>query len=110
MSEIKDGGPAFPWANLHGYQLIESLSMTDWYELIRTKRTLKERFFTRPWMPWVDYAWERGPRVPAMSVVIMGNKIIGHPAIIKGITDTFSRGKVIESMFAEDAEHEGRGK
>jgi hypothetical protein len=67
------------------YELIESRFMTDWYELIKIKRTWKERLFTKPWMPLIDYEFEKGPQVPAMHVIIIGNKIIGHPVAIKGI-------------------------
>jgi hypothetical protein len=95
--------PAFPWSPLKGFQLIESHMMTDWYELVKIKRTFKERFLTRPWMPWIDYAYEIGPQVPAMRVMIMGNKIIGHPATIKGITDAFTKLKVLDTLAARSA-------
>jgi hypothetical protein len=94
--------PAFPWSPLQGFQLIENPFMTDWYDLVKIKRTFGERFLTRPWMPWINFAYEIGPQVPAMRVVIMGNKIIGHPATIKGFIDAFTKLKVFDT-FADAA-------
>jgi hypothetical protein len=76
------------------YDLIASSFMTDWYDLVKIKRNWRERLFTRPWMPKIKHVYEKGPQVPAMHVFIMGNKIIGHPVIIKKLSNEARRAGV----------------
>jgi len=74
-----------PSKSFRDFKFMECRLMTEKYDLIKIKRTFRERFLTRPWMPWIDYAWIFGPESPALYYYIFGDNIVGHPAIIDKI-------------------------
>ena len=66
--------------NYRGMPIIESLYSTI-LEPRTVKRTLKERFFSLPWKPWVKEK-EILVNVPNPDVFIINGSIVGHPATI----------------------------
>lgn len=59
-----------------GIQITEDVFLTT-----KIKRSLKERFFSLPWKPWIKWNF-----IPDEKVYMVGGRLIGHPVTIrKGI-------------------------
>jgi hypothetical protein len=74
-----------PLKPFNGFKFLECRFMTEKYDLIKIRRTFRDRFLTRPWMPWINYAWVFGPASPALYYYLFGDNIIAHPEIINKI-------------------------
>jgi len=62
-----------------GFKVIEDINMTKEGEPYDVKRTLRERFFTRPFRPFVK-TYSVTPMIPRTDILRMGNTLIMHPA------------------------------
>lgn len=70
------------WNAFNGFKIITNTNLTKRGDLVKVNRTFWERFFSRPWMPRINYKWIFGPDVPDWDVYILyhNNTLVMHPA------------------------------
>jgi hypothetical protein len=73
-----------PYSYLDGLAVITSWTITKKSDPIKTKRTWKERLFTKPWMPLVKSKWIVTDIPDLNTYYRMPGKIIMHPAALDG--------------------------
>lgn len=73
-----------------GFKLIESFGVVEPGDLVKERKTLKERFFKKPWNPFNSYKIII-PMVPIEQCLVdtKNNLIVAYPDIIKKIKEKF---------------------
>lgn len=76
-----------------GFEVITDIKLTIAGDSYEKKRSLKERFFSRPWRPF-KLTYTIVPQVPSREIIRAGNMLIMHPTMVAEIE------KAIEANYS----------
>jgi len=90
-----------------GYNYVENWNMVVDGKPYRVNLTWKERVFSWPWRPFKKTKFVT-PKVPDPNVIIIGNQIYAHPAVIESIHQAL-RHKLTLARFDTQVVKDRRG-